>query len=177
MSTELQRIYEEIRGIEQSLLDNVSDLSAFRYLAAKSLLLAGASYFERRICDVILEHAKQKSVGQPLTAFIQGQALTRRYHQLFDWEKDNANKFFSTFGKEFRARAEIFAERDNMREPIKAFMSLGRIRNELVHENYANYNLDLTHDEVWMKILTALKFVSWLSELIDELDQALAAEQ
>lgn len=173
MSTELQRVYDEVKGIEQSLSDSVSDLSAFRYLAAKSLLLAGASYFERRICDVILDHAKRKAVGEPLTAFIEGQALTRRYHQLFDWEKDTANKFFSTFGKEFRSQAEILARENDMGEPIKAFMTLGRIRNKLVHENYANYNLDITHDEVWVKIQSALSFLSWFERLIENLDNPL----
>ena len=80
-----------------------------------------------------------------ILAFVKNKAIERQYHTYFDWERSNANKFFSLFGTGFKdfmiARVK---ESKELAASIEAFLELGNIRNQLVHQNFAVFPLDKT---------------------------------
>lgn len=92
--TEMIRYLEAAR--ELSFVSSLND--TFR----RSLLLAIASYFEHRITHMMLQVPVKLANGHPMiSALIERQVVTRKYHQFFDWEKANVNKFLSMFGDGF----------------------------------------------------------------------------
>lgn len=132
----------------------------------KALLLAAASYFENRICEAIIAFAEDASSGnEGLVEFIKNQAISRRYHTLFEWEKQNANMFFGLFGKAFRdlMKSEVTND-EEFGDAIKAFMEIGRERNRLVHQNYGIFYLEKNTEEIYKLYKTALKFVESIPE-------------
>jgi hypothetical protein len=106
MSTEFGRIYCEILSLKKIVDQHgePSDIVAFEALAAKCLLLAAASYYEKTVCGIIEKHAKDIGASEAFVEFINNQALSRMYHTLFDWEKSNINKFVRLFGGSFFRR-------------------------------------------------------------------------
>ena len=101
---EVARIHSELLALREIvvLAQSPSDLIAFDVLAAKSLLLAAASHFERQLCDGIETAAAETGAGAPIVNFISKQALKRKFHTLFDWEKTNINNFLGLFGPEVK---------------------------------------------------------------------------
>jgi hypothetical protein len=51
---------------------------------------------------------------------------------------------------------------------IKAFLELGNLRNQLVHQDYATVPLEKTSDEIYQLYLDALYFVDAFPECLDE---------
>ena len=85
MSTEVERIYSELISIKAAVEGSPSDLVAFEATAAKSLLLAAASYFEKAVCEIIKNHARSVWNSLALVSFLDKQALERKFHSFFDW--------------------------------------------------------------------------------------------
>ena len=148
-------------------LDTLKEPS-FKILAEsnfkKGLILSIASYFEKIILELILEFSNNVSQGNAyLVAFIELNALKRKYHTLFDWDNQKANSFFSKFGQDFKKRAISDVKNDNeLNESIKAFLSLGNLRNKLVHANYANHFIEKTTQEIYEEYKKALYFIAYL---------------
>jgi len=137
----------------------------------KALLLAAASYFERRICDDIITFAKETSSdNERLVEFIKNKAISRQYHTFFNWESPNANAFFGLFGESFKTLMTEEVENDGkLRESIKAFIELGRERNRLVHQDFGTFSLEKTTDEIYELYRTALSFVQCIPEKLRSL--------
>lgn len=138
----------------------------------KALLLAVASHFEERVCQIVLDFARRKANGSSLIEnFIKNKAIARQYHSWFDWEKTNANKFFAFFGSDFRQSmsAKVSASAE-MNRSIRAFLELGNERNKLVHQNYVVFPMEKTLEEIYQLYNEALPFVDGL------LDELLKAE-
>lgn len=133
---------------------------------SKALLLSAASYFEQRITntvlDIVYEQTQQSDV---ITAFVRNKAVTRRYHDWFNWENNgrpavNANRFFSAFGSQFADHMKNRVANDGALDgSIKAFLELGNLRNQLVHQNYAQFNINKTVPESIELYRTATHFV------------------
>ncbi len=134
---------------------------------SKVLLLACASYFETKIIHTIFD-ILQKDTANPdlISNFILNKALSRKYHTLFNWQDKNANTFFGLFGDNFKEfmKNEI-KNNPELSESIKDFLELGRLRNELVHNNYALFNLPLTINEIKAKFNSSQKFPLKIQEL------------
>lgn len=128
---------------------------------SKILLLSVASYFESRIIDDTVRVFEEETNGsEALVAFILDKTSSRGYSSWFAWDRRNANKFFSAFGPGFRAFMDESIKRDpSLAASIRAFMELGSLRNELVHQNFAQYPLDKTVDEVFALYENAATFV------------------
>jgi len=168
---EVERIHGELLSLREIVAsaNSPSDLSAFDSLASKALLLAAASYFERVICDAIEGTARDTGTSEPFVHFISKQGLKRRYHQLFDWDKTNANSFFSLFGPEFKTSMEAeIKTNDSLKTAVTDFMYLGSQRNQLVHQNFASFLLDPSLEDLWTKFRSALKFAEWLPSKLFE---------
>jgi len=134
---------------------------------SKILVLSIGSYFEYTLCELVIELARKGSCKQ-VCHLVRNKAVTRQYHTYFDWEKENANKFFSLFGDDFKRTCltEIGKDKD-LEEAIKAFMKLGSERNKLIHMNLAAYVLDNTLEDYYDLYKKSLKFIDFVrSKLI-----------
>ena len=166
--TAVDRLYSEANALIK-LLQHSSELSL--QVAAsdhfrKALLLASASYFEDRVSNLVLEYVRQRAYGSSLIEnFVRNKAIARQYHSWFAWDDNNANRFFSLFGSEFKALmgARVRASLE-MQASIKAFLELGNERNRLVHQNYATFPMEKTLDEVYMLYKHSRAFVEALPD-------------
>ncbi len=117
---------------------------------AKVLLLASASHLEQLTQEVILDYFEEVTGGRAAAVeFVRNKAIVRQYHTLFAWDKTNANQFFSLFGKDFKRVVEQVVKADGELDTcIRAFLEIGSLRNQLVHQNYAAFTLLKTADEI-----------------------------
>ena len=117
----------------------------------KFLLLCGASYCEGRMTEILVNLYKDSCGDErALSTFVQKQALERQYFKLFDWESRNANKLFDLFGIDFKKHMQKKVNDDrDLDESIRAFLELGSLRNQAVHENLATFSLDKNADDVF----------------------------
>ena len=143
---------------------------------AKALLLAVASRFETRLTDCVIEMFESATGrSDALVSFVQKEAVERRYHTWFDWNAKNANSFFRSFGEEFKNAMEAKVKNDpDLDDAVKAFLELGRLRNELVHEDYATFSMQKTPSEVLERHRAAARFVNWFA---DDLREHVTAQQ
>ena len=139
----------------------ISLLATVELAFAKTLLVSAASYYEQRMTEVLVGLYESGSNGSTVLAeFVRSQAIGRRYAQLFNWGDNNANGFFRSFGSGFNAYMRQKARNDqNMDESIKAFLELGKFRNDMVHGNYADFPLNKTVDDVFDLYQKAGNFV------------------
>jgi len=144
--TAVDRLYQEARAVIEALQLN-ADVS-LQVAAAdnlrKSLLLAAASYFEYRVCTLVLEFVRERSNGSVLVEnFVRNKAIARQYHNWFAWDENTANKFFGWFGNEFNtAMKDRVKKSEPLTESIRAFLEVGSERNRLVHQDYATFPLE-----------------------------------
>lgn len=146
----------------------ISLLATVELAFAKTLLVSAASYYEQRMTDVLVGLYESIGNGSTVLAeFVKTQAIGRRYAQLFNWNDNNANGFFRSFGTDFRDYMIIKIRNDqSLDESIKAFLELGKFRNDMVHGNYANFPLDKTVDDVFYLYRKASEFVEGFSAYI-----------
>lgn len=129
----------------------------------KSILLASASYFERRVTDLIAEYVQSCTTDDRIICFLKNKALSRQYHTLFNWDAKNCNTFLGLFGEEFKKKfgAKVSGD-DQLDQSIKAFLEIGQERNRLVHQNFGSYSLEKTADEIHELHLSAKNFLTHL---------------
>ena len=166
--TDYQEYFSYLReNIEISFLSNYSDVFS------KTLLLSVASYFEDAIKQIV-HKILLTSESKILKEFIENKALNRQYHTFFDWKGSNANCFFALFGEDFKKfmKSKVKAD-ENLEQSIKDFLILGKSRNELVHCNYALFNIDMTVDEIYTKFESALKFIDSLIPFCEEFNNSI----
>lgn len=174
MSNEVERVYSELASVKDSISKNgsASDLVAFESIAAKSFILAAASYFEKAVCDLLVKHAENMSKSTTLVSFLDKQALNRKYHTLFNWEAANINKFLRLFGNDFFEFMGPKLAEDKIRTAAKEFLFLGQTRNELVHNNFSEYSLQITTEDIKGKFDTALPLMAFLAQSLEEFEQS-----
>ncbi|MFR9676957.1 HEPN domain-containing protein [Streptomyces sp. TR02-1] len=133
----------------------------------KVLLLAAASEFEERVSRALRDHVATHTSDFKLIELIDQKAIRRQYHTLFDWDTRNAGKFWSLFGQEFKSGMKRHCAQDaNLTAHISAFMEIGSLRNQMVHNNYASFVLEKTLAEVYELYQLGNKFVNQLPELL-----------
>jgi len=170
--TIIDRLVEDNEALATLLRDlgQISHLSDVENAFRKILLLAAASYFESEVKDSLIAFAKgQAGDASPLIHLIKKKAIERQYHTLFSWDTANANTFFALFGSGFKEfmNAKIREEED-LETSIRAFLELGNLRNHLVHENFATFEIEKTPDEIYRLYQSAMRFVTSIKPLLDE---------
>ena len=135
---------------------------------AKALLLAGASELEVDIIRVVVEFFDEiTSSNDAAVKFVETKALKRQYHTLFNWDGNNANTFFALFGPDFKQYAGEQAKLNpELSSGIRDFLSLGSLRNQLVHGNFAAFSLGQTADEIFALYQSACVFRDTLPKLL-----------
>lgn len=154
-------------------IGEISFANAYKSQFSKVILLASASYFESATTLVIHEmlNPAQCSITK---LFIENKALNRQYHSLFDWNNRSANKFFAYFGQDFKQFMTTKIRNDaSLKQSIDNFLELGDLRNQLAHENYALFRLNLTPEEIYAKFLDAHSFIDNLNNYMNEFRQTL----
>ena len=139
-------VVQLVQNDELSLAITVNDVFT------KMLLLSAASYCESRTIDILIKLYEDRCGGgkTALAEFVKSQALNRKYYQLFDWDARNTNRFFGMFGSGFREYMQAKLENNSeYKDRVKAFLELGKMRNEIVHENLATFNLGKNADEIF----------------------------
>ena len=151
--TAVDRLFLEFRDAS-SILRTAGELSlssAMDVSSRKAVLLAAASYFERRLSAAVLAFCQEVSGNNRLVpALVLNKAITRQYHTWFDWNGSTATTFFSLFGPEFKKHMQDLLKKDEaLRSAIRAFIEMGRDRNRLVHEDYSTFTLEETIQEIY----------------------------
>ncbi|WP_028206628.1 HEPN domain-containing protein [Paraburkholderia nodosa] len=169
--TEVDRLYEESSGLI-NFLSPTSEIS-FQSMAGdnfrKVLLLAAASFFEYRICEIVTEFFRIRSNNSTMVVnFLRNKAISRQYHSWFDWDNStNANKFFALFGDEFKASIVTrVRETPDLKLAIEAFMEIGRERNKLVHQNFATFSMEKSLSEIFERYKQARHFIDVLPTIL-----------
>ena len=109
---------------------------------------------------------------EELAEFVKRQAIGRRFTQLFDWGSDetpgrNATSFYKSFGDGFSTHMKQKVQEDREFDAsVKAFLEIGRLRNQMVHENYADFQLNKTVEDVYSLYARAARFVDEFPDAI-----------
>ena len=142
---------------------------------SKTLMIAAASYFEVQLTQAIVRLYIESTQGaEVLAQFVRKQAIGRRFAQLFQWGNEtrsgrNANSFYSLFGADFGDYMKMKVQGDqNLDDSVKAFLEIGNLRNQMVHGNYADFQLNKTVDDVYGLYQVATKFVDEFPDAIRE---------
>ena len=169
-------------GVEQlwrdhsSLVDYLQANSEFQLLAGvddsfrKTLLIAAASYFEVQMTEIIVGLYDEADRGTGvLSEFVRRKAIGRGFASLFSWSSPNANYFYNLFGPDFAASMRQRVREDrNLDDAVKAFLEIGDLRNRLVHENYADFQLNKTIREIYDLYRTANIFLTTFPIVVGE---------
>jgi hypothetical protein len=132
---------------------------------AKNMLLSSASYLEKETMDVIFKFIEQDCSENGYIISIIKNLCDRKFHALFDWASTNANKFFALFGKEFKdGMQQKIQDDEDFKQAICSFLEIGRLRNAMVHQNLANYDLNKTAAEVYHSHKKATYFIEVLRQ-------------
>ena len=129
----------------------------------KTLLLAAASYFEHRLTQNVMNFVDDVTSRDHVVRWlVKKKAVERQYHDWFDWNARNANRFFNLFGDALsRHMKTIIREREDLSSSIQAFLEIGEERNRLVHQDFGSFVLEKTSQEIYDKYLLAAEFVEW----------------
>ncbi|MFD7473475.1 HEPN domain-containing protein [Streptomyces sp. NPDC059837] len=162
-------MYADHRSVLEYLSDQqqASHQATLQTTLPKVLLLAAASEFEDRVCQALKNHIVENTLDLKIVELVDQSAIRRKYHTLFDWDANNAGKFWSLFGSEFKAGMKKYCREDaELTRHISAFMELGSLRNNMVHNNYASFVLEKTLDEVYELYELGDSFVKQIPELL-----------
>ena len=161
----VDRLHDEFSKLQKFLSENGAPqhLSAIEDVFPKTMLLAAASYFESRLSEEVDRLAVSGTTdGHVLVWLVRRTTMNRQYHTWFDWKARNANRFFQLFGDDFKTRAEESVNGDEtLKQSVADFLEIGRQRNSLVHDNFGDFALDKTADDVVALYNSAKVFVDW----------------
>jgi hypothetical protein len=168
METIVDKLFSEHKSLI-AYLDQQREISMKIFVEEnfkKNFLLAIASLYEHQVTNILKNFTNKVSNGsQKLNSFVFNNAISRKYHTLFDWEATNANKFFSCFGDDFKNLMKRKSrESAEFERAVKAFLQLGQQRNVLVHVNFGEQFIEKTADELYDEYKLANSFIGVLEQ-------------
>ena len=165
LHTEFFNLLQFLNDREEYNFHNFAD-GCFR----KLLLIAAASDFEKRLTDVVFQFSEETLVKDHLLVFfIKNKGIIRQYHTWFDWESKNANRFFSLFGDDFKKYMEKLTKSDReFSLSINAFMEIGAERNRIIHQDFINFPMEKTTEEIYKLYLSANGFIEQFPNIMRE---------
>ena len=137
---------------------------------AKALLLAVASGFEAKLAEIVRTICRDcitgdnlRSDAHPLMGLVESKVISREYSKWFDWDAKNANRFFRMFGKGFSdyAQAEVMRNA-TLSNSIRSFVTIGRERNNLVHKDFASFEMENSALDIYKLYKDAQHFLTWI---------------
>lgn len=136
----------------------------------KVLVLSAASWFEVRICEAVRQFAAVHSNGHPgIEGIIKRKAIDRQYHMYFDWNNRKPGPFYALFGEDCGEQLKTLINGDTkLKGSLSAFLELGDLRNELVHENFGAFSFEKTADEVYRLYQCSEEFVLFVERQLKD---------
>jgi hypothetical protein len=147
----LKRLVDESAELRALLSTQaqISLLTAAEDNSRKALVLSAASLFEHRISESLLSYAEKVSNSDGcVLSLIRNKAVKRQFHTFFEWEKRKLGAFPTLLGDELGRKLKEICARSPDKEQMEAFLEIGDLRNCLVHQNYAEFLLDKSADDV-----------------------------
>lgn len=167
-SDRIENQYKDAKELSSYLMDKgeVSYTIYINDVYKKVLLLSSASYFEKMISSILIKFAKTASKNDiRLENLIQNKVIQRQYHTFFNWDSKNSNQFWGMFGnkqkEQVRSKIDCNAQ---LKLAEQAFLMLGKQRNLLVHENFAEQIINDTVEEIYNNYKKACMFVNFINE-------------
>ena len=187
---EILRLIDESIEIDGKLFGKHPDESSlkiyFGHHAAKYALVCAASKLEAEtkvaLRDIFSELLSDHVAKQLVADFIQKNILKRGYNGLFGFpnESTNASTTMNTFyGKFGSAAKKCFCDWEENDEKFKessdAFLSIGGLRNQLVHGDLVRASNPLSIEDVKEKYAKAAEFLpkfrEYLRQYVESLSQ------
>jgi HEPN superfamily RiboL-PSP-like protein len=164
----VEALYRDQRQMLDELqLREPSFHASLQSMLPKILMLAAASEFEHQVCSHLRDYVAESSTGSRISFLVEKKAISRQYHTYFDWPKRKAGTFWALFGPEFKRAVEAeLAQNERLKDGLDAFMEVGDVRNNLVHNNYADVTINYTLDEVYSLYDRAVRFIESLPHLL-----------
>lgn len=167
----IEKLREDISEIKR-ILDRSQEVSlstTYGSTMAKVFLLSCASFFEAEIKKILEEYVRNYSNDEKIVHLIKNKILSRDYHTLFNWKEGNINNFTGFFGSDFKERVDReMKNNEDFNKNTKAFLEIGKERNQLVHNNFASYDSPKTMDEIYELYNKAKDFPIKIKELLTE---------
>lgn len=169
-SERIEQQYKDSKELYQYLMDQ-NEISFASYIDSvykKVLVLSAASFFESTISKQLSDYAIKVSSDKRIVSLIERKVIERQYHTLFDWKAKNTNTFWSLFGDDTKTKVREQIDNDeNLKFAEQAFINIGNRRNSLVHDNFAESDVNTTLEEIYKTYRSACKFVSFISDVLD----------
>lgn len=154
--------YKQIIGFLKEK-EQFSLVNSINHHFRKLYLLYCSSYYEKEITDMIKQFISTNSNDDRVLAFITNKAIERQYHTYFNWEKKNINQFLGLFGAEFKDKvSNEIKSNDNLSAQAEAFLAIGKERNMMVHQNFLDYQLGKTFEELVLLNEKTSAFIEYL---------------
>lgn len=153
---------------EQKEISKVINLSQHY---KKVLLLSCASLYEKYFTDEIQRIIAKKTGGAALKNLFYNKSIKQQYFKFFDWKesKGNINGFLKLFGNEIYAKIQSeINQKEELKQGMDAFLKLGYNRNLLVHENFIEFALDKTFEEIQSLHNLAYPFLIHLMKALEQ---------
>lgn len=170
-SERIERQYQDSQELYEYLIGK-SEITFATYINnvyKKVLVLSAASYFESVISKQIAEYATNVSGSDKrIVTLIENKIISRQYHTLFNWDGKNTNTFWTLFGEETKTKVREQINSDaGLRSAEIDFIDLGKQRNLLVHENFAEFDVNITIEEIYKKYKSACTFIDFISTVLN----------
>jgi hypothetical protein len=173
MSTIVDTFYQNYEELSKEIgkAENVSLQVWVNERFRRILVLTIANSLENEIQSLIRELVKKKTSCEPVNFFLSN-SMERQFYTYFDFKSNNANRFFSLFGKRFKDEATADVDSDSkLKEGIASFLELIQTRNILMHENlHEVYIGDKTAREFYESYAKARIFLDYLIKKFDSLN-------
>ena len=166
MSCPINKLYDDFENLKNYLLENkeLDYLNIVENQFTKNLIISSASFLESKMQEILINFIDTTSNHNLITSFFKNKAISRQYHSYFDWNGNNANNFLGLFGTDFKEKTKEKIKKENIDGYIKSFLELGRIRNELVHQNFTLYSTDKTTKEIIELFNNSYKFLNFFEK-------------
>jgi hypothetical protein len=163
--TPINLLFDDARRLSEVLQERGEislDIATKSHLS-KALLLSIASWFEFRLTSTVLKFAEIHSSNHPaMVSIIRIKAISRQYHTWFKWDRCDAGPFYALFGECGSVLKRAVAADPDIAKGQSAFLQLGDLRNQLVHENFATFPLTKTAEDIFADYEAAEHYMSWI---------------
>lgn len=171
-SEQIERQYEDETHLYEYLMQH-GEVSYASYLDAayrKVLALSAASFFESKVSEIIIQYARIVSgKDKRITELVRRKVIERQYHTLFEWKTKSTNSFWALFGDDTKLKVKTeLSQNAELKEAEENFLYVGNLRNLIVHENFAEYEIcNITAKKIYEKYQSACEFVTYIETVLN----------
>ena len=133
----------------------------------RSLVVAAASQFEHELCAAIKRLFEAEVRAPECLALVESKAIKRQFYSYFDFNSANTNKLFACFGPAAKERAVERLKADaDASSAQEAFLKICSLRNNMVHENFVAFPVELSTDEIYAAFQLGARFIPFFERVV-----------